>query len=706
MVPDSTFASCVPVLEDAALDQEEKTEKIEVLLKNELSLEGQALEDAVLNVLWRHRDNKNPSKSAPLIRHPVVRSSSPSPWQHVPRSGTPSATGSPSIGRASPAPRASFGGAAPGFIRSKSFGTSSPFGSPRPSPRLAVATPIPHSPSLSNYEFSVGGSEKTDYGDYGSDTVEWLINDDSASRPSSSGAGSVSEGGLNAAATPWIQPQASEMSSYDMLRSVMGDGKSDEEIEAALEANGYDLSATIMNLMGSTATSQEQNYFPDSDGQILIGNHDLSNHICKYWVMGNCLAGDSCIFSHDPTLLMNRMSFGEEPLSTPNVQSHPSFQVQDQDSFPTLQPAAQLQHRATSPGQSHAQRYGVSPTSQGLYGSPRRHFEPRPSAMNGLTSSYGSGSSRPTSRHRSPHPNQIVNLPAVDDTEAFPSLGTLGLKVGKKHHGKRGGHGHSHANKENTPNSLADVVRMSPGPSPGLLRKGLAKAKANTINSAGGGSIPAPQHVPWLETGAKANQEYLKSRQEAFMHGAKRNKFLQSAAQAWNRNDARAAKALSLRGQSENDLMRKAHREAARLLYETRNKDSGHSPEVYVDLHGLHPDEAVSFLEDKLVEQQRTGKVVYAITGTGHHSKNGKDKVGKAVRTWLGEWKYAFREFGAGGAEGLGGILGIDPGSFDRSTLADKERGGTNHGAEEEILGSKVKIVKATDIESDDGEGG
>lgn len=62
-----------------------------------------------------------------------------------------------------------------------------------------------------------------------------------------------------------------------------------------------------------------------------------------------------------------------------------------------------------------------------------------------------------------------------------------------------------------------------------------------------------------------------------------------SAAQAWNRSDSRAAKALSLRGQSENNLMREAHREAARILYEDRNKDSDGSRELYVDLHGtLH----------------------------------------------------------------------------------------------------------------------
>ena len=184
-----------------------------------------------------------------------------------------------------------------------------------------------------------------------------------------------------------------------------------------------------------------------------------------------------------------------------------------------------------------------------------------------------------------------------------------------------------------------------------------------------------------------------------------------SAAQAWNRNDARAAKALSLRGQSENDLMRKAHREAARILYEERNKDSwsannstiiattNNSKELYVDLHGLHPDEAVEYLERVLLEQQHSPRAVYAITGTGHHSKNGKDKVGKAVRQWLVEWKYAFREFSVPGDRGnVGGILGVDARVFDRALLkkdedAGQDGGGRGGGGGKEGEDTKVKII-------------
>lgn len=145
-----------------------------------------------------------------------------------------------------------------------------------------------------------------------------------------------------------------------------------------------------------------------------------------------------------------------------------------------------------------------------------------------------------------------------------------------------------------------------------------------------------------------------------------------SAAQAWNRNDARAAKALSLRGQSENDLMRKAHREAARELYEERNRNLDSMSEVYVDLHGLHPEEAVEYLEKVLLENEKGSRPIYAITGTGHHSKNGKDKVGKAIRAFLNEWRYAYREFSVpGDRNSMGGILGVNASSWDKSLARD-----------------------------------
>jgi hypothetical protein len=84
--------------------------------------------------------------------------------------------------------------------------------------------------------------------------------------------------------------------------------------------------------------------------------------------------------------------------------------------------------------------------------------------------------------------------------------------------------------EKEAPSSLADVVRMSPSPAPSQQRKVETGRKIRTYGgseSAAARKIPEPQHIPWLETGAGANQQYLKYRQEAIKHGSIRNKFLQ-----------------------------------------------------------------------------------------------------------------------------------------------------------------------------------
>ncbi|KEY67636.1 hypothetical protein S7711_07833 [Stachybotrys chartarum IBT 7711] len=734
MVSDEHYELALPVLQNPSLEDEDKTDRLEEIFREKTTLTGSSLENAILDSLWRYREAGGNSASPPPIRQTILRRPSPASWRGSP---TP-LSGSPRLGVSPLAP--------PGFVPSTFnrtiSSTASPFSSPRASPRLAFASPaIPHSPNLNAYEFSSDSTPAIEIlGEYQTDNVEWLVNDDAVSVSSSVGTAS----GLNAAAPEFssMSAQQVDMSPYDILRSILGQSRTDDEIEAALAVNGYDLSATIVSIMENqgqdggisllsseepksvligkslaansrptTPVSQQKSgvicKFYMSTGQCLRADcrfsHDLSNHLCKYWIMGNCLAGETCIFSHDPSKLVNKLSL--DGASTPPTKG---LHIQDLASFPSLQPGTPdglgFMGNASFPGM------GMTPPP-GLRG---RHGTESPRSR-----------SRPGSRHQGKEAG--VAAPAFDDNEAFPSLGSVSVKQGKKHHGKRGGHGHGH--KENsTPNSMADVVKMSPSPTPGsprletkrLGRNGSSGSSAglrNGENSAAAQAIPSPKHVPWLETGDRANKAYLKARQEAIKHGGLRNKFLQrsaslpdtarggvfllpdlmltfgcSAAQAWNRNDARAAKALSLRGQSENDLMRKAHREAARELYEERNKISkANSTEMYVDLHGLHPEEAVEYLEKVLMENGKESRPIYAITGTGHHSKNGKDKVGKAIRNFLNEWRYAYREFSVpGDRNNMGGILGIDARSWDKSLAREESPDGSKGGVD--ILSEGVEI--------------
>jgi hypothetical protein len=308
-VSDEAYELCLPILNDEALEDEDKTEKMEELLREKTALKDKALENAILDAMWKFRNAKDSAASPPPSRHTIIRKSSPAPWQMA-RVPTPSAP-SPRFG----APPPGFGVAPPAFHRAKSSTAPSPFTSPRPSPRLASATVhIPHSPSLNAYEFSGAPSPSMDeYGDYGSDTVDWLVNDDGAGSDASSFA---ADGGLNGSAAEFVPDQ---MDMYDMLRSILREDRSNEELERALEANSYDLSTTVSALMESSGGPPQSSAHaaPAEDRGYVIGKSMAptfrpatpqgqmrTSIMCKYWLQtGHCARAD-CRFNHNPATVV------------------------------------------------------------------------------------------------------------------------------------------------------------------------------------------------------------------------------------------------------------------------------------------------------------------------------------------------------------------------------------------------------------------
>lgn len=305
MTSDGVYDLCLPILQDEATDEDDKTERIEGLLRRETDLSGKELEAATLDVLWRHRNASNPSASSQAVRHTVTRRQSPAPWQ-TSRGGTP-VTSSPRSTAASPAPSSSLG-VRPALLRMKSS-QQSPFTSPRASPRLHHSTLALQSPGLTSQGFFDKEPGPDNFGEYDNDAADWAANDDAASNVSSSYGGDWSS-------VPEFQPQAQmlEMSPYDMLRSILRGQKTDEEIESILEANGYDLSAAIMSLMDVNGTDSTQlpTALGEQDKTYPIGKSvtpgsrpgtpggpTKSPIVCRYWLStGQCLRAD-CKFSHD-----------------------------------------------------------------------------------------------------------------------------------------------------------------------------------------------------------------------------------------------------------------------------------------------------------------------------------------------------------------------------------------------------------------------
>jgi hypothetical protein len=306
MVSDEHYELALPILQNPALEDEDKTDRLEEIFRTKTGLTGSSLENAILDSLWRFRDGGGSSASPPPIRQTILRRPSPSPWRGSP---TP-ISGSPRLGVSPLAP--------PGFVPSTFnrtlSSTASPFSSPRASPRLAFATPvIPHSPNLNAYEFASDPTPAIEIlGEYQTDNVEWLTNDDAASVTSSVGTAS----GLNAAAPEFSSMSAHQvdMSPYDILRSILGQTRTDDEIEAALAVNGYDLSATINSIMeGQGQDGGPPPLIPDEPkgGSALSKSisaegrpstpvgQQKSGIICKFYMStGQCLRAD-CRFSHD-----------------------------------------------------------------------------------------------------------------------------------------------------------------------------------------------------------------------------------------------------------------------------------------------------------------------------------------------------------------------------------------------------------------------
>jgi hypothetical protein len=122
---------------------------------------------------------------------------------------------------------------------------------------------------------------------------------------------------LNGAAAEWMHPQA--MDPYDLLRSVVKEDRSNEELEKALQENGYDFSATIMALMDG-----QENPMPTPPVTIaepaptfLVGKsmspafrpstplgQQKSHILCKYYLANGSCARADCRFSHDASKVL------------------------------------------------------------------------------------------------------------------------------------------------------------------------------------------------------------------------------------------------------------------------------------------------------------------------------------------------------------------------------------------------------------------
>ncbi|KAI8644504.1 hypothetical protein BD408DRAFT_383708 [Parasitella parasitica] len=312
--------------------------------------------------------------------------------------------------------------------------------------------------------------------------------------------------------------------------------------------------------------------------------HDLQEKICKFWLQGSCLKGDSCEFSHhiDIQEVANKMTLPEpskqkEPMNynqgdypalsstrskkTPAWNTSPSnVKEQEQDEFPTLASAAKIKK---------------SPMIKG----------------------------------------RVINF----------------AEAAKK-------------------------KKTAPSPKPASAKKSLLHRPHKYSHQ----KLTQPVHIPWLETGSSLNTIYMKEREQAIEYGMLRNRLFSKATEYYLKGDGARAKLYSMEAKEYNRLMQEMHFEASQRIFESRSKH-----EAFIDLHGLHEDEAMDIVDERLAHLKATySGIIYIVTGTGHHSgasgfSKKQSKLKPTVYNYLKQGHYHFAETSIVGDD-QGGVFAVE----------------------------------------------
>lgn len=131
-------------------------------------------------------------------------------------------------------------------------------------------------------------------------------------------------------------------------------------------------------------------------------------------------------------------------------------------------------------------------------------------------------------------------------------------------------------------------------------------------------------------------------RKKSDQHAKKRGEYYEQSQQAYKSGDGAKAKEFSELGKKEQALMEESNRQAADLVFNSKNKNQ---PADSIDLHLLLVTEAVERTEARIAQcLQKKEDHLIIIHGAGHHSKNNKQMIKPAVVKLLNEKGLKFEE--------------------------------------------------------------
>ncbi|KAI9266985.1 hypothetical protein BY458DRAFT_512416 [Sporodiniella umbellata] len=390
-----------------------------------------------------------------------------------------------------------------------------------------------------------------------------------------------------------VENVGEDMSTLQMLQTIFSD-LSEPELLETLDRNDYDMDRSIESLLSQEEIREVAEVQPEPRKRqvcrhFLAGEcyrkdcwfvHDLQEKVCKFWLQGSCLKGDSCEFSHKMDI-QERMANKSQQAKEEVMQ--PTFDSQE---YPAL-------------GEWRAPLGKASAMSK-------------------------------------PSPSQ----------EDFPSL-ACAAKIKTTGPGKA------------SPINFVEAIKKKKV-STGQVQ-GKQKKNVTPLSRKHHPQLKQAVHIPWLETGNALNSTYMKEREKAIEYGTLRNRLFAKATEYYLKGDGSRAKLYSMEAKHYNRLMQEMHLDASRRIFEQRSRH-----EAFIDLHGLHQDEAIDIIDERLygMRQNQYNGLVYIVTGTGHHSgDNGLSKKSSKLKPYIEDYlqseQYRFAETNMVG-DTKGGIFAVD----------------------------------------------
>ncbi|KAI9137558.1 hypothetical protein BKA69DRAFT_1097107 [Paraphysoderma sedebokerense] len=426
------------------------------------------------------------------------------------------------------------------------------------------------------------------------------------------------------------------LSPLELLSEIFSNyGIHSQRLQEVLHSVNYDLDSAVNVLFNvSKDVVDQESQGPTKKRQVcrhfLAGScfrkdcwfsHDLEAKTCMFWLKGECLKGLDCPFLHgvDVSKVEELSKLPDSSSSTVN----PIIRLDDDEAFPSL---------GGTPKQSRKQSSDATFSSAA---------DPTPLSM--------------SFRDVLNMSRLFQLLPHVDPTIIRSTFIQRNYSM------------------EDTSD---DLRRRFPRPTGSQSAEQNAKMSATSSISSSTRQINhlyqiAKTHAPtaFLSTGSSVADMFQRYRSEAAQHAVIRNAYFQRSAEAYRNGDKALAKDLSLQGKLYNEKMIHLHNEASERIFKVRRKEiaeklnlSQSSDEIitdFIDLHGLFINEALGFLESKINQlyddayNDHHSRYLFILTGTGHHSSNGRAKLLPAIKAYLKEYELVFVDASKDKKEGM-----------------------------------------------------